>query len=145
MNVSALAAHLALVGLFTFGSFAYASPLASQDTGSTFVALPESFPDVDARLVVLREPGRDIVILNPKEANVETLGVGLMLLRRLRRETPMPSVGQMVPVTGFAMRRELTNRQRDIYDFIARTLREQGYPPTIQSRPPFGFQVILSG
>jgi repressor LexA len=30
------------------------------------------------------------------------------------------------------MRRELTDRQRDIFDFIARTSRDRGYPPTIR-------------
>ena len=30
------------------------------------------------------------------------------------------------------MRRELTDRQKDIYEFIARTIREKGYPPTIR-------------
>jgi repressor LexA len=30
------------------------------------------------------------------------------------------------------MRRELTDRQRDIYEFIAQTIRGKGYPPTIR-------------
>lgn len=30
------------------------------------------------------------------------------------------------------MRRELTDRQREIYEFLARTIRDKGYPPTIR-------------
>ena len=30
------------------------------------------------------------------------------------------------------MRKKLTARQQEIYDFIARVIRNQGYPPTIR-------------
>lgn len=68
-----------------------------------FLAIPETFPQLDARVVLMREPGRDIVILHETDAEPETLHVALMLLRRLDRESP-PSADriQVVPVTGFA-------------------------------------------
>lgn len=67
-----------------------------------FLAIPESFPDVDGRVVLLREPGRDVVLLRSSDATPETLSVALTLRRRLNATTPLRErQGQMVPVTGY--------------------------------------------
>jgi hypothetical protein len=77
-----------------------------------FLALPETFPNVDARLVLLREPGREIVVFNPASVGVDELKVGLNLLARFRRERGAPTRGQMIPVTGFAPAPRLTDAER---------------------------------
>ena len=70
-----------------------------------FLAIPETFPDVEGRVVLLREPGRDIVLLRAEDATPETLSVALTLLGRLEERTPRrQGQVQMVPVTGYARR-----------------------------------------
>ncbi|MEQ1855270.1 MAG: hypothetical protein ABL963_02305 [Longimicrobiales bacterium] len=86
--------------------------LAAQESVPVFIAIPERFPDVDARVVILREPGREIVVLNPASAGVTELGTGLSLLRRLRRERGQPTRGQMIPIVGFSRAPNLTPRDR---------------------------------
>jgi hypothetical protein len=82
-----------------------------------FLAIPESFPDVDGRVVLLREPGRDIVLLRGSDATPETLSVALHLLRRLNASTPRrEGQGQMVPVTGYVLRRPLEDGERERLD-----------------------------
>jgi hypothetical protein len=98
-------APILLLGLFALVGITAPSPLAGQgsDSAPIFLALPETFPDVDARAVLMREPGRDIVILAAADAEAETLQVALQLLSRLRREHPSTlDRGQLVPITGFA-------------------------------------------
>jgi hypothetical protein len=74
---------------------------AAQDA-PLFVAIPETFPNVDARALIVREPGREIVVLNPTSAGVEELGTALSLLTRIRRERGQPTKGQLIPIVGFA-------------------------------------------
>ena len=98
-------APILLLGLLALVGVTAPSPLAGQqpDSAPIFLALPETFPDVEARAVLMREPGRDIVILGAGDAEAETLQVALQLLSRLRREHPSPlDRGQLVPITGFA-------------------------------------------
>jgi len=127
MNMSSHFAGVALAGLVTFVGVTSPAPLAGQDTRPTpiFLALPESFPPVDARVVLLREPGRDIVVLKTAEANPETLAIALRLLRRLRRETPTPTRGQMVPVTGFAFTSEISVAEHEWLESTLSRLRER--------------------
>ena len=70
-------------------------------TRSIFLALPDEFPKIDARVVLMREPGREIVILNPAAATADELVTGLRLLARVRRERGEPTNGEMIPILGF--------------------------------------------
>jgi hypothetical protein len=77
-----------------------------------FVAIPEAFPNIEAKFLLVREPGREIVVLNPASVGVEELGTGLSLLARFRRERGRPTRGQMIPVVGFAGNLNLTDERR---------------------------------
>jgi len=78
------------------------------------LAIPESFPDVEGRVVLLREPGRDVVLLRATDATPETLSVALTLRRRLDATTPRrEQQGQMVPVTGYARRIPLVAEEQE--------------------------------
>lgn len=92
----------------------------------TFLAIPQSFPDIEARAVLLREPGRDIVILDRDDAEPETLHVALSVLDRMRREHPLPADrGQVVPITGFAFLRQLDSQERLALQAVLTELRER--------------------
>jgi hypothetical protein len=79
------------------------SALAAQAPADAqvFLAMPATFPDLDARAVVLREPGKEIVLLHPDEANPEALAMALQVLATARRSALSPGRGQMIPITGF--------------------------------------------
>jgi len=117
---------VALLGLVALMGATAQTPLVGQEPGSApiFIALPETFPDVDARAVLMREPGRDIVILRASDAGPETLHVALSLLGRLRSEQPrLGDRGQLIPITGFAPRRELAADQRARLESVLSDLR----------------------
>jgi len=98
----------------------------ASDRVPLFLAIPESFPDVDGRVVLLREPGRDIVLLRADDATPETLSVALRLLRRLNASTPRRErQGQMVPVTGYALRSTLEPAERERLDTALSRLKER--------------------
>jgi len=80
-------------------------PMAAQSAGPRplFLAIPEVFPDLDARAVVVRETAREIVLLRATDATAETLGVALALLRRVRERPVQPGRSVMVPITGFVV------------------------------------------
>jgi hypothetical protein len=105
----------AFLGLIVLLGVCAPAPLEGQDSATTpiFLALPETFPDVEARVVLIREPGRDIVVLKSDDAEPETLQVALLLLRRMTREHPVsPDRGQLIPITGFVPRSELDPEER---------------------------------
>jgi hypothetical protein len=91
--------------LLTVAAVAAPIPLAAQSAGPRplFLAIPEVFPDVDARAVVVREPAREIVLLRATDATAETLGVALALLRRVRERPVQPGRAVMLPITGFVV------------------------------------------
>jgi hypothetical protein len=93
-----------------------------------FLAMPETFPDIDARVVLMREPGRDIVILHEDDLDPNALRVALMLLKRLDRENP-PTAGrtQIVPVTGFAGGPELEPERRATLEGVLADLQTQPF------------------
>jgi len=91
-----------------------------------FLALPQSFPDVDARVVIMREPGRDLVILNERDAEPETLHAALRVLERMERDHPLSGDrGQIIPVTGFVRRRDLDPERRSELTAVLDDLRER--------------------
>lgn len=79
-------------------------PLSGQaDRGGTFVAIPAAFPDIDARALLVRERGRDIVLLRADDAMPDVLAMSLLVLERARANDPTPRHGQMIPITGFVL------------------------------------------
>lgn len=79
-----------------------------------FLALPESFPALDARVVIVREPGQDVVLLRAEGADPETLDIALRVLRRVERDEPLPADrGQLIPITGFVHRTSLDAQRRE--------------------------------
>ena len=110
--------RLARVATLTLMALALAAPApAKSQSGASvplFLAIPESFPDVEGRVVLLREPGRDVVLLRATDATPQTLSVALTLRRRLNAATPRrEGQGQMVPVTGYALRAPLAAEEHD--------------------------------
>ena len=75
-----------LVTLFAVIVGSSPGPLAAQRVAPTpvFLAIPETFPEVEARAVLMREPDRDIVILPRDGVDPETLHVALSVLERMR-------------------------------------------------------------
>lgn len=98
--------QLALLLLLALPS---ARPAAAQfEHPPIFLAIPQAFPDLEARAVIMREPGRDIVLLRDTDASPETAQVALDVLARMRREHPRPEgQGQLIPITGFVYRGEM--------------------------------------
>jgi hypothetical protein len=93
---------LALLSILTLGAAVSPTPLTAQSGGPPlFLALPDAYPDVDGRVTLLREPGREIVVLSD-EATPEDLGVAVRLLARFRRERGQPEQGRgdMIPIVG---------------------------------------------
>lgn len=86
-------------------ALAGAPPLAAQNaaSGPIFVAVPEAFPDLDARAVVIREPGRSILVLRPDGLEPEALAAALRVLRQVAQKPLEPGRGQMIPITGFVL------------------------------------------
>lgn len=71
--------------------------------GNTFLAVPESFPDIDARAMLVREPGVDLVLLPEDNVNVHALFMALAVLDQVRTRHPAPEHGQIVPITGYVV------------------------------------------
>jgi hypothetical protein len=113
------ATTVALTALLAVTAFVGPSTLAGQEAGRVplFLTIPESFPEVDARTVLLREPGRDIVLLRKSDATVETLTVALHLLIRLNETVPRrEGQGQMVPITGYVQSRPLRSAEHALLE-----------------------------
>jgi len=117
MMIASTRATAALLGCLALAGLASPASLTGQapDQAPVFLALPETFPDVDARAVLLRERGREIVVLDPDDAEqVESLRVALLVLRRIRGVRPAPEGrGQMIPITGYVLREELSTELRE--------------------------------
>jgi len=97
-----------------------------------FFALPEAYPDVDGRVLLLREPGREIIVL-AQAATPEDLAVALNMLHRFRRERGQPEQGRghMVPIVGYAplptlAAEERARLQASLDDLRARPLANVG-------------------
>ena len=127
-NANPRAALAALSLLLSVLLLASPSGSAAQVEGDvpTVLVIPESFPDVDGRAVLLREPGRDVVLLRASDATPETLSVALTLLSRLNGSTPRRAAqGQMVPLTGYVLREPLSRARRIGLDEALERLKRQ--------------------
>jgi hypothetical protein len=117
-----------LAGLLTMALGAGPMSVSAQTRPErpVFLALPRDFPDLNARVVLLREPGRDIVILDEDDSGPETLRVALLVLRRLSREgPPQADRGQLVPITGFAGGAAIAEDERRALESTLAELRER--------------------
>jgi len=74
---------------------------SAQLSVGAFVAIAEDFPDVDARALVVREGGREVIVLRADEATPEALAMSIVVLERARERAPTPENGEMIPITGF--------------------------------------------
>jgi hypothetical protein len=102
MRTQNRAIALALVSMLPLAAAVSPTPLAAQaETPPLFLAMPDAYPDVDGRVMLLREPGREIVFLSDA-ATPEDLGVAVRLLARFRRERgePQQGRGDMIPIVG---------------------------------------------
>ena len=112
----AILLQLLVLGLVHLGALASVGPrsLEAQVGGDAqvFLAIPDDFPDVEARAVIIREPGREVVMLRSTDVSPETLAMALQLLRQLRDRYPRPTEGQMVPMTGYAVTKPIPDRAK---------------------------------
>jgi len=85
-----------------------------QTTGQQgfFVAIPDVFPDIEARALIIREPGKEVLLLRREEATAEVLAMSLVTLRRVRRDNPRLEHGEMIPVVNFVITRDMTDGYR---------------------------------
>lgn len=108
MHKNSFIAAPALAVLLVLSTLASPAGVAGQADPPLFLAIPETFPDVDGRVVLLRESGRDVVLLRQDDATPETLSIALGLLGRLDERAPRRAgLGQMVPITGYKLTRPL--------------------------------------
>ncbi len=122
------AARLTLAALVVLSAVATSAPVSAQGaaTRPVFLALPDVFPNLDARVVLVREPGREVVVLDPAAASADELGTGLRLLARVRRERGEAKTGEVIPVLGFAPGQpDLTRRERARLEALIAELRER--------------------
>ena len=123
---------LSIVAVAAFGGL-FPPSSAGQESAAraVFVALPLSFPEIDARAIVLRERDRDVVLLRSDDATAETLAMSLMVVRRARQRAPTPTQGEMIPLTGYAFTAEMGDSyralmDRTLTDLLDRPLRQLG-------------------
>jgi len=83
------------------------------DRGAFFVAIPDVFPDIEARALIIREPGKEILLLRADEATAEVLSMSLVALRRARRDNPTLEQGEMIPIVNFVITRDMTAEYRE--------------------------------
>lgn len=128
MSTRALTLTRAILGVLLSLSAVHGGPVSAQGPTDKpiFVALPEEFPDLDARAVVVREPGRDIIVLDETDAEPETLQVALAVLARMSREHPVPEDrGQLIPITGFVYRDAMGPDRRSSLEAVLAELRQR--------------------
>lgn len=77
-----------------------------------YVAIPDAFPSIDARAMVVREPGVDLIVLRDGEADIDALSMALHVLRDARRRLPTPTAGSLIPIMGFSVTVEVSARVR---------------------------------
>lgn len=114
----------AVVAVLVCG-FAFTVAAQRRASGRTVqLAIPDRFPSREATALVVRfaAPGTaDLVMLDGRSANPETLGAALAVLRRLRTSNPSPSHDVVTTVTGFATVRQSPARRAQLEETL-RTL-----------------------
>lgn len=67
----------------------------------TVVGAPDAYPEIDADVLIVRQPGQDAILFRPGTASIDALRAALVSLRRARRERPRADRGELIPVVGF--------------------------------------------
>jgi hypothetical protein len=90
--------------------------------------MPDVYPDVDGRVVLLREPGREVIVLSDA-ATAEDLTIAMRMLARFRRQHGQPQArrGQMIPIVGYAPAPSLSGGQRSRLESVLSELKAR--PP----------------
>jgi hypothetical protein len=115
-----------LVALILAAALPASTSGQSQGSKPVFLALPNSFPELDARVALMIESGRDIVLLRDGDTDPETLEVALRVLRRMHRDHPREDgTGQLVPITGFAYIEPLDRDRRAELEGVLADLRQR--------------------
>jgi hypothetical protein len=122
-NLSKVAILTALIGIVQSG--AAPAETLGQDGPSrpVVVAVPEIFPAVEARSMIVRTPKQDVIVFRGEDMTVEAYVMAMALLEMLRDEDPRPEAGQLIPITGFAVRRPPSERRRKEAESALRSLR----------------------
>lgn len=89
-----------------------ASSPAGRNSTPVYVAIPDAFPPLEARAMVVREPGIDLIVLRDGEADLDALTMSLHVLRDARARLPVPESGVLIPITGFVMTGEVSTGVR---------------------------------
>ena len=76
------------------------------------LALPDTFPSIEARAILVQEAGRSVVVLRNGDLTPETLHVALKVLRRVETRPPSRGRGTIIPITGYAPGSELAESRR---------------------------------
>ncbi len=117
--------------LALLGSAVAPGSVRAQGNGATpvFLALPDVYPDIDGRIVLLREPGREVIVLSDA-ATPEDLTMALRMLARFRRQRGQPEArqGHMIPILGYAPAPVLSGAQRTRLHSVLTELKTR--PPT---------------
>jgi hypothetical protein len=102
-----------LIGLCVLAPYASGGALLAQASSPTIiVTVPESFPGIEARALLVREPGRVLVVLDKADSTVETLAAALGVLRNVQERRGEPTSGEIVPIVGYALKGELSRGVR---------------------------------
>jgi hypothetical protein len=89
----------------------------------TVIAVPDAFPAIEARALIVRTPKEDVIVLRKESATPDALLMALGLLRRLRVEDSRPGSHQVIPITGFVVTREAAAERRQDAQAVLRRLR----------------------
>lgn len=109
-RIITLGARLACLLALAVGGAHTAS--AQDAPGEVLVAIPETFPEIDARAIVLRDGSREVILLRADDATPEALAMSLSVLERSRARPLAPETGEMIPIIGFALEAPLPARAR---------------------------------
>lgn len=113
-----------------------AVPASGQVTAErTYIAIPEVFPDIDARAMLIREPGFDVVVLRESEATTDALTMALLALEDARERNPAPTNGEIMPIMGFVVEKRPEGRARRVLERALARL-ERSEPTDLGSLGP---------
>ncbi|MDX1495098.1 MAG: hypothetical protein R3253_13600 [Longimicrobiales bacterium] len=98
------------------------APLSGQADSGAFVAIADAFPPIDAKAMVIREPGIDLVVLREGDVTVDALTMALHVLRDARARVPTPTTGYLIPITGFVVERAVEGPARRALEETLRRL-----------------------